>query len=166
LARCTSGPSVPVNYLDVFESVEQPQSNSLGVIVDIEANGGNFISLRTSYGTLQFPEQADAGVGTNGACLPIGGDGFITLLVVPQQSQAILFVDLLRFTGDAGIASDTEQCPSTGTVVETTIAPFPTVETSDGGDADVAVSSDAGEEASTVDDGGEDAASEDATLSG
>jgi hypothetical protein len=106
----------PDPYLHVFAAEQQPQSSSLGVIMEAQSWSGNYLSLVVQQGTMSVWPGGDAGGATTAACLPVTNGQPLTFLVLPAQTEAIIFANLYN------LGSNTAT-PSWGTLCSTNQQP-------------------------------------------
>jgi hypothetical protein len=102
-------PNQPAPVLAVLLDTQQPQSSNLGIVVDIQTTGGNYLSLAADQGTLRVLT-TDNGAGTTvSACIPIDNNGSIattTLLALPTNAELVLFANLYSLPSYDATASD------------------------------------------------------------
>jgi hypothetical protein len=124
-AGCTDSYGDPANdtpWVHVFDTPNQPQSSDLGVLLEVQAFGGNFVSLRVEDGNLSLLLTPDGGIASTAACIPVTQEGVVHFQVVPAQNEAILFADLYQVDTSQGTTfSVSNFCATTMQPVATAI---------------------------------------------
>jgi hypothetical protein len=111
-------------YLHVVIAQQQPQSSDLGVILEIQGSGGNYLSLAAQGGTLRM--QSDGAVSpTSGACVPFDTSGVLALVLTPDEAEANLYANLYQLDmapnqGDGGAGGP---CVTSAQPVVSTVTP-------------------------------------------
>ena len=97
-------------YINIVAAEQQPQASNDGVILYVQAAGGNYVSLSASGGTL--------GTGApDGSCLPTVAGG-IPIQVIPASGEAVVWGYLYQL--DAG-PPDAGGCGPTGKAIKRTV---------------------------------------------
>lgn len=166
-AGCWGDPTTTAApYVHVLTAVQQPQSSNLGVIVDVQAGGGNFLSLVADQGTVRLLETGDGGAGATGSCIPIGNNEIMSFLVTPTQSEAILFANLYSLSAPPDAGGPDAFCLTRANPVATSVTPIAHAVNNVQADAAPSGLEDAGDAGESMDAAGVSDGGGDATLKG
>jgi len=122
------------SYLIASLAQRQPKSPSLGAILFVQQRGGAEIRLRVEAGTLELSADAPNKERQQDACVKApANDTPLYLSVLPKESEAVLFVDLLGPRDDKDAACSGS--PLQHQVVTVTVIPQATAEPPAGNNA-------------------------------
>jgi hypothetical protein len=126
-------PPSDVAYLHVSLANQQPRSPDLGVVLNIQGQGGDYVSLFVQAGTLRAQSTGSA-LPVTGACLHLT-EHAAQVVVIPVDNEASLFASLYSFTSPPDAGPD-GSCASPGTPIRSTVTPISFVTANTGGGPD------------------------------
>jgi hypothetical protein len=123
LASCWNDPTDDAPYVRVLLATLQPQSDDLGVLVTVQTKGGDYLSLVADRGSVRLLPSGDGGGGTPGACVPTRDGSLVSFLVIPAQTEAILFANLYNLQSPPNGSTDS-YCQTTSSALATSVTPI------------------------------------------